>query len=500
MPDVQMPDGTVIRDVPDGTTKSQLMARYQKAQAGEASSNYNKSNFSQAMSGVNEGIANTIGAPVDIVNAGLGALGVKTSPKPVLGSAMIRDALVNMGSIGPEVADAGSKFIRRVGQSVGGAVIPIAGTATTAAQAGRMLIPAISGGIGAATANRIAPGNPWADLAGDVVGSLIGGGYSARLAKNAAQAAISKAVPDIATLKQKTNDLYNLAERNGIKASKVQTGDLAHTFRSIASDEGLISPTGRVSEAYPKAKEALQLVNDYSTGEMSPKQMQTVRKVLQDAASNNDNSERRIAVKMLEQFDDWAAPLAPELAQARAVARRYISAGKIDKATELAASRAGQFSGSGYENALRTEFRNLDRQIIRGDERGFNPDTVQAIRNVARGTAGSNTARAVGKLAPTGVVSAGLATGVPFFIGNAIGGPVVGAGLGGATNLAGVVGRNIATKMGIKNAQMADLIARNGGKLPPPLVLNDDARRAISAFFAGQGLQQGGRNEKQNRK
>ena len=46
-------------------------------------------------------------------------------------------------------------------------------------------------------------------------------------------------------------------------------------------------------------------------------------------------------------------------------------------------NRAAQFSGSGFENALRTEFRNLAQNPKR--LRGFSAEEQAAIRRVARG-------------------------------------------------------------------------------------------------------------------
>ncbi len=481
MPDVRMPDGTIIKNVPEGITKSQLQARLAKK-----TDAYNESKLSQGLSGVNEGIASTFGMPVDIVNAGLRFIGAPTSDKPIMGSGWIADKLAKVGAIGAESPDPWNKFTRRVGQSVGAASVPIAGTVGPSAKALKAFVPAITGGTGAAMARDLAPNNPLAEVAGELVGSALGGGFSYARAKKAANIKVRENVPTIPDLKQKASDLYAAAEQNGVKANPTQTQDLASQLRTIAQDEGLISPTGRVSEAYPKAKEAMQLADDYAKGDMTPKQMQTVRKVLRDAASNNDPAEQRIATKMLTAFDDWTAPLSPELAQARTVARRYINAGKLERARELAGARASQFSGSGFENALRTEYRNLDRQIIKGNERGFTPETIAQIEKVSRGTPLSNGARAVGKLAPTGVVSMGLGSGVPFAIGNTVGGPVAGATFAAGTPLVGYLGRRAATNMGINFADMAELTARNGGNLPEASVFDPSVMRLIAAQVAGQ--------------
>lgn len=493
MPDVRLRDGTIIKNVPEGTTRSQLQARLDKM---NPASGYNETAVSQGMSGVNEGIASTLGFPVDIANNVLraGAAGINrvagtqlgVSDRPVFGSDWINDKLTRAGAVGAESKDPGRRFVRRVGQSVGSAAVPLAASGATVGQAARAMIPAVTGGIGAATAKDIAPDNRLAEFGGELAGSLLGGTAAYASANRAARRLAAKSVPTVQDLKRQASAMYEQAELNGVRASQRQTSALARSIRKVATDEGLVSPTGRVSEAYPKAKEALNLTADYANGEMTPKQMQTVRKVLSEAAAGTDPSEQRIARKMLEEFDNWTAPLAPELKKARGIARRYINAEKLEEARELAGARAGQFSGSGFENALRTEYRNLDRQIIKGQERGFTPETIDAIEDVSRGTKLSNAARYVGKLAPTGAVSFGMGAGVPFAIGNAVGGPVAG-GVAGAGSLAlGAAGRRIATQAGIRNAETAELIARNGGRIAVDPLVKAQMLRLLQLEAAGR--------------
>ena len=495
------------KDAPAATKWQQAPVHPQQPTAAKAPQ-HNENPLSQALSGIGEGVSGTLDTiassltplPVakDIAQGHWGSAaaravnyltGSNIVPHAPLGQGDdIRAGLTKVGAFAAPSQNTGNQMVRRVGQSVGAAAIPIAGASNSVGTAVKALIPALTGGTGAAIAQQIAPGNHWAELAGEAIGSLFGGGalYGA-MKRNADKAAI-KAVPTVEDLKKQASSLYDLAEQNGVRASQQQTQDLADQISGIAKQEGLISPTGRVSEAYPKAREALGLTSDYAQGEMSPRQMQTVRKVLSEAAGGNDPSERRIARQMLSAFDNWTAPLSPELAQARAVARRYISAQKLETAKELAGAKASQFSGSGYENALRSQYRELDRKIIKGQENGFTPDAVAAIQDVSRGTPTSNAARYVGKLAPTGTVSAGLSGGIPFMIGNAVGGPALGGTMAAGSLMTGGLSRNLATKMSINKANLAELIARNGGKLPPPLVFTPEVRNAIIAAQAGQYL------------
>lgn len=443
----------------------------------------------QAFSGVLEGATGVLGAPVDIANAavGLGMRGVNSvfgtdfqpSQEPLGGSAGLRRGL----AISPESDSPVHQTVRRVGQSVGGAAVPALGTARTAGQFAAGIGTGLGGGVGGAAAQTAFPDNFGAELAGEIIGGLGAGAGIAGVANRSARRAAEAAVPSVDQLKGRASGLYDIAEQQGITASQQQTQGLAREFRTLARREGLVSPTGRVSEAYPRAAEALRVMDDYATGAMNPTQMQTVRDVLADAVGATQGKERRIAAMMLDRFDKFTAPLAPSLAEARQVYSRAARGDALETLSDLAGSRAGQFTGSGYENALRTEYRNLQRRIIKGQESGWTPEQVEAIGRVANGTRVGNTARNIGRMAPTGPVSFMASAGVPAIVGNAIGGPVVGGALAVGTSLAGYGSRGVATAIGKRNAELAQLLARNGA--PVRGRSNDALRRRIFEAIIG---------------
>lgn len=468
----------------------------QLSQQPQYNKGYADTYFAQGTSGVNEGLGNTLGLPVDLMNAGIG-LGMKginavagtdlqPSEKPFLGSQQINDWMRGAGAIQPESADPSKQIVRRVGESVGSAVIPGGGVVKAAAQpvkAGMgLLASSLGGGSTAAASEQLLPDNPTAEMLAELVGSFGTAGATAALKKKAATKSARAGVPSVEKLEQQADAKYKEAEKTGITASQQQTQGLAADMRQIATDEGLISPTGRLSEAYPKAKEAIRMLDDYAQGEMTVPQMGTVRKVLKDAAKSTDDAERRVASIMLEKFDDFTSPLAPPLKQARALYHAAMKGETLQTADELAGSRAGQFTGSGYENARRTEYRGLERKIIKGQERGFKPAEAAAISKVAQGTRGSNTARNVGRMAPTGPMSFAATAGVPFMIGNALGGPYVGAAASGVAAGTGYMGRAIATHLGKKHAELASLITRSGGNLPLAALDKATLAKVLSAL------------------
>lgn len=305
------------------------------------------------------------------------------------------------------------------------------------------------------------------------------------IANRGVQKAAIKGTESVDDLIAKAGAKYDEARALGITAQPAQTAKLADTMTDTLRSEGLISPTGRISSAYPKVTDALNMVKDYADGNMTPTQMQQVRKLLQAAAKSADGQEARLGTKMLREFDNFVEPLAPQFKDANALYSRAMKGSMIDEAIELAGSKAGQFSGSGFENALRTEFRALDRKIIKGQIKGLSEAQIAAIRRVANGGPVENILRDMGKMAPRGVVSAGVSTGVPFAIGNAIGGPMLGGSMSALTLGLGEAGRRGATSMQTKNAAFASAIMRMADA-PGVKRLPAEVRGLIDALLVGQ--------------
>lgn len=175
---------------------------------------------------LNEGIADTLGAPVDIINSGMGAIGLPVSNKPFLGSESIRDGMhaIGIGQTGEEYAPRYGleKYTQAMARGVGQSVIPAgglpaaggraallarasapvatraesllakvgqamkAGGRTAAIEAAKApgvavaaeLASGAGSGVGAQAGRDIAPDNPYAEIAGSIIGGL-GGGLAA---------------------------------------------------------------------------------------------------------------------------------------------------------------------------------------------------------------------------------------------------------------------------------------------------------------------------------
>lgn len=298
-----------------------------------------------------------------------------------------------------------------------------------------------------------------------VVTGMIGGFIKAGLNRRARSEFIDSA-PTVENLIERASAKYDEAAARGVSASPQRVGQLVENIGDLLRREGVVSPLGRISQAYPKVANALDMLGDYAEDAMTPEHMQQVRKLLQSAARSADGQEARIGTQMLKAFDDFVEPLAPQFREANQLYRQAMNGKLIEEAVELAGVRAGQFTGSGFENALRTEFRRLSRDIVKGNLRGLSPDQVSLIRRVAEGAPLENTLRNMGKAAPRGPVSAAAGGGMPFLIGNAIGGPGVGLALSGGTMAAGEVGRRLATAAQRRNALAAGAAMRSGRALP----------------------------------
>lgn len=474
--------------------------------APDAPSEYSQSHVGQGVYGINEGIGNALGFPVDAINSALGVIGLG-SERPFLGSAQINELMGNVGAVKPETSDPSKQFVRRVGQEVG-AALPFgmgaargAKTAFDAAKVvGGSVAAAIPSGAGAATAQQVLPGNDLAEIAGQVIGGFTPMGLSAAIRRRKS----ATAAPSVQELEDQATGKYQQAERSGLVVAQPSFGTLADTLASKAMERGLDETLT------PSSVAAIKRMQQMAGGNVTAKDMATLRKVIGAAAQGADpkyRTDRAIASMMIEDLDNYLIGLggkgpngeanlsvlagdpvqaASAYSEARGLSHRAFKGDMIDTAIELAASRAGQFSGSGFENALRTEFRALERKIIKGELKGLSEDEIAAIRKVAQGGPVDSILRGIGKAAPTGVVSFSASGGVPFFVGNAIGGPALGAALAGATMGAGILGRTGATALQKRNAAVASALVRRGGKAKPSPILSDEQKMVAEALLAAQ--------------
>lgn len=325
-------------------------------------------------------------------------------------------------------------------------------------------------------------------LGGAAQGAAIGaaGGGLAGGLGGAVAARQRPRVPEIEALRQQADAAYTAARKAGVVVSERSFKGNAARIAKRMADEG-IDPT-----LHPRASAALRRLQE-ADGAVDLQGIDTLRRVVRAAGESETASERRLAHIMTEMLDGYVDRLGtrdlvgtadPVLAReslktARNLWSRKSKGEVIEHLMDRAGNRAGQFSGSGYENAIRTEFRNLAQSKSR--MRQFNKAEQDAIRKVARGGPVGNALRMIGKAAPTSIVSGALGAGAGY----AAAGPVGGV----AVPLTGAAARMGATAITTRNARLASELVRMG--VPPEQL--PMAVQAMSGFIAGsQPVLQGG--------
>lgn len=290
---------------------------------------------------------------------------------------------------------------------------------------------------------------PTGQAVAEGLGGLAGGLGASAAQRGLQQIASRPPTPTIDTLRRAKDAAYKAADNAGVVVK-------ADRFRRAVADIGLeAKKQGLDKTVTPKASGAMRrLLSEADEGrDLSLTEIDTLRKVIRRAAATPDSGDKAVALTMRNELDNFLddlkvkdlvsgdAAAVKTLKNARALNTRVSKGQQIDDMLESARERAPQFSGSGLENALRTEFRTLARNPKRLNL--FTPAEQEAIRAVNRGAPMANFFRMIGKLAPTGVVSGGIGAAGGAGIGSALAGPpgaavgalavpVVGAGARGA--------------------------------------------------------------------
>jgi hypothetical protein len=277
-----------------------------------------------------------------------------------------------------------------------------------------------------------------------------GGAITSKLAQAAAPATSGE-------LKKAADAAYTTARGFGTEFTPVAAKKIVDEVSDVAKKFG-VDPI-----LQPKAARALELLQERAPTSLD--EVDKLRKFFTGVSGSVDASERKVAKDMISKLDEIVggfkkADIAAgseqaitEFNKARNLWSRQAKGGTIDRLIDRSQTRAQQFSASGQENALRTEF----RQLLMNDKkmRGFSQEERDAIRRVAEGGTIENILRYGGKLAPTGVVSGGAGVGLGYALGGPAGAAVVPL-LGGAS-------RAGATALTRQNAEYASQLMRAGG-------------------------------------
>ena len=279
--------------------------------------------------------------------------------------------------------------------------------------------------------------------------------------------------PTVQELKGQAGQQYKFAEDAGAVFKPKAYNQFATNLEKTLVKEGLdktLQP--RVFAALERIKDSQNYAYFQKNRGISLENIEILRRIGQAAGSSADASERRLASIMVDNLDDFVETAQPSqlakgsseavsaLTDARELWKRAKKTEIIDDLVASAELRAeANFSQSGMENALRRKLVNLadNPKALRA----FTKEEQNAIKVAAKGGPVQNVLRLVGKLAPTGAISAGISGGAGF----ALGGPMGAVGLpliGGASRLG-------ATQLGLRNIeQLRNRLAT--GNVPIPQV------------------------------
>lgn len=281
-------------------------------------------------------------------------------------------------------------------------------------------------------------------------------------------------IPTVSQLKDTARAAYKAADQSGL----IISGDAVKGM--VSNVEADLASKGFDANLHPKTLSVvkrLQAVADDGTGNpqnVTLQGMEVLRKVAGQATQNMDKADKFMSRVVQDHIDNLMENLGPNdvvgkpdpaainsLADARDAWKRAAKGEQIDSLISKAKLNAPNFSASGYENALRTQFRKLansDRGMAR-----FSPAEQEAIRRVAKGGPIENSLRMLGKFSPHGVVSTAMGMGTGF----AVGGPAGAAAL----PILGGLSRVGATALTARNANAVSELVRNGGPLSKAISL-----------------------------
>ena len=320
------------------------------------------------------------------------------------------------------------------------------------------------------------------------------GGLTGSLARIGAGKLDTSSLPTADDLKSTASAAYQRADDAGVVYSKSGMERLRDALVKDFTDFGYHP------ELQSGAKVALNEVNRLADGNVTLKGLDTARKIAGNAYQPGNKSNNALTAKVAGALDDFVAnpqagdilmgngaDAASAIKEARGLYGQARKLELVNSLFEKAGLRAGSSgSGANIENATRQEL----SKILKSDKmrRGFNKDELAAIKQAVMGTKTQNALRAVGKFAPSGVVSGGVGTSTGAFVGNLIGGPVGGAV--GAIGLPAVgLGAKLAADAGSRGtARLVEALIASGGNLPRPQI--SAGKKAIIDALMRSGVQQ----------
>lgn len=439
--------------------------------------------LSQGMSGLNEGVAMGLGAPVDLatlaINAGTTGINKLTGASipqienPIGGSQRIREGIL-APTIGAESADPMLKGVRRVTQEVGAWAVPGGGLAAKTVKPIKTIakeLPAVFGsGGGAAIAQQLAPDSPVAEFAGQMIGGLTPGAVSRATARGPKP-------PSIDELRVAKDKAYEAVKQMGV-SYKPQAYDkmLTDLVADVKGDN--ISPT-RHERAYSFITDMIARRNGrpMTLTELDQLRQEVRRDLITPSYSNpNAAADAHFGDKILDAIDEMIATDAGgsvTMKAAREAHSRLRKSELIEDAL-IKAKRRAESTGSGgnINNAIRQNIRSiLDSKT---KSKAFTKVELQAMESLVKQGKMEDLLRLIGKLSPSG-------NGLMMALG--IGGAMLNPAIG-AASLVGAGAKVLADSGTTRKAAALQRQIAKAAPVPRPSILPS------TALIYGQGATQ----------
>jgi hypothetical protein len=302
-------------------------------------------------------------------------------------------------------------------------------------------------------------------------------------ADDAAAATESGLTPVTEATKRITRDTYQASEDAGLRISGAGFDRLQ---QSIKTDPKLRKLDWNPKQ-FPKLAEVKAAIENqiknpiWGRKDISLEEFDELRQKVGAAARSANRKEQFFAGRILQKMDEFydnlsrngalstgdpkALKLLPQARKASIVSRK---AEEIDRILEVAKNKAGQFSVSGNENAIKTGFRQLADRIAKDPRtrRLWTNDEIKAINQLARGTNSRFLMSRIG---------AGLTNPITMGLGG-----IGSAGTSVATNdpswaiynalgiLGGYAAKGVGGRMAKTQANRARRLVQGGGNMSPP--------------------------------
>lgn len=363
----------------------------------------------QFLAGVNQGVANLAGLPVDLMTAGInkvgGAFEMDPIENPFMGSQYFQNVMEmpqtlrgQKRSSEYQPQSAAERFARRGGEYAGASMIPGAAGVAQAAKGGR----ALSTAAGEAAAVTTAAGLEQAAVEqtdGKIpswLQSIIGmggafipgavGGFAKR--SSAKKQSIYKQTAD--DYKKRASNLYDRVKLEGKAVDPTSYKGLADDSFNFAVNEGFtyIDDLGRVSlsKDFNKSEEVLSTLRARDRQNfVTPAQAMADRKMIQNAIQDAEGPQKALLGKI---WNDYEARIGTQLGddfvEANKLWRTSSTANKILSELNLANVRVEQ--GKDAYIQIQSRLASLLTRIEKGHEPLITPTQVEAIKEASRQT------------------------------------------------------------------------------------------------------------------